>query len=162
MNDKMMSNDHKMMQIKHQIKDEQKLLKVEQEMLKVKQNELSTAQRQLNAIQQQRYRIQRSISDEYELASINNAQRVKDFFKIESDVVEDGEFLLTDELMSVLKKKLNDKEELLQMIEPIVQHMNGKFYFRLNKRKQKNELKSLHKQLSKDINNLNKAIQLFV
>ena len=149
------------MQIKHQIKDEQKMLKVEQEMLKVKQNELPTAQHQLNAIQQQRCRIRRSISDEYELAGIDNAQRVKDFFKNEKDNVDLGDFALTDELLGVLNKKLNDKKDLLKTIDPVVQHMNGKFYFGLNKRKQRKELKSLHKQLTKDVSNLSKALQLF-
>ena len=155
-----MANDHKMMQIRHQVKDEEKTLKTEQEKLNVKRNELAEAERQLKAFQQHRYRVRKSICDEYELVRIDNAQPVKDFFKMEENYVEE-KFVLTDDLIEVLKKKLNDKQDLLQLIEPLVKHMNGKFYIRFSKRKQRSQLKSLHKQLTKDVSNLTKALQVF-
>ena len=155
-----MANDHKMMQIRHQVKDEEKTLKTEQEKLNVKRNELAEAERQLKTFQQHRCRVRKSICDEYELARIDNAQPVKDFFKMEENDVEE-KFVLTDDLIEVLKKKLNDKQDLLQLIEPLVKHMNGKFYIRFSKRKQRSQLKSLHKQLTKDVSNLTKALQVF-
>ena len=164
MNDKMMANDHKMMQIRHQVKDEEKTLKTEQEKLNIKRNELVEAQRQLKAFQQHRYRVRESIRNEFELARIDKANTIKNFFfknEKEENKVDGNNLLTDDDLATLLKKKLNDKEDLLRLIEPLVKHMNGKFYIRFSKRKQRSQLKSLHKQLVKDISNLTKALELF-
>ena len=160
-----MANDHKMMQIRHQVKDEEKTLKTEQEKLNVKRNELTEAQCQLKAFQQQRYRVRESIRNEFELARIDKANPIKNFFfknETEEEVKVEGNSLLTDDdPATLLKKKLDDKEDLLRLIEPLVKHMNGKFYIRFSKRKQRSELNTLHKQLVKDISNLTKALSMF-
>ena len=164
MEDKMMANDHKMTHIKRQVKDQQKLLSVEQENLSVKRNELVRAQHSLKAVQEQKIQVRESIRDEVELARIDSARVDKDFFSAANSEVEKEEkkdLLLTVDVSSLLKKKLMEKVELLRFIEPMVKQMSGKFYIRLSKRKQKNQLKSVHKQLTKDVSNLNKALEIF-
>ena len=162
MNDKMLSNDHKMMQIKHQVKDEQKTLMVEQEILNVKQHKLAEAQHGLTAVQQERLKIRESIREESELARIDK-NTPKDFFKIQEKAKgnKNAVYILEDDLIKILKKKLSNKEELLRMIEPLAKHMKGKFYIRSSKRKQRDQLKFLHKQLTNDVLNLTKALQMF-
>ena len=162
MNDKMMSNDHKMMQIKHQMKDEEKVLNVEQEVLNVKRHKMVQEQHKLTDVQQERFKVRESIRDELEQAKIDEVNPSKDFFIGET---ENGKFsinsLLTDiDMVVLLRKKVNDKEDLLQLIEPLVKQINGKFCIRLSKRKQRNQLKSLQKQLVKDVSNLKKALAL--
>ena len=164
MEDKMMANDHKMTHIKRQVKEQQKLLNEEQEKLTVKQNELVCAQHSLKAVQEQRVQVRESIREEVELARIDSARVDKDFFSAAINEVgeeETKDILLTDHLSPLLKKKLMEKAELLRLIEPMVKHVSGKFYIRLSKRKQKNQLKSVHKHLTKDISNLNKALEMF-
>ena len=168
MNDKMMSNDHKMMQIKHQMKDEEKMLNVEQEVLNVKRHKMVQEQHKLTDVRQERLKVRESIRDELEQAKINEANPNKDFLIGETENGEkdlDGNFsnnsLLADiDLVVLLRKKVNDKKDLLQLIEPLVKQMNGKFYIRLSKRKQRHQLKSLQKQLVKDVSNLKKALAL--
>ena len=170
MNDKMLSNDHKMMQIRHQVKDEQKTLKVEQEVLNVKRHKMVQAQQKLTDVQQERLKVRESIRNELDQARIDEASPTKDFFfsdvKADSEEKIDSKFitksLLADnDLANLLKKKLNDKQDLLQLIEPLVKEMNGKFYIRFSKRKQRTQLKSLQKQLVKDVSNLTMALALF-
>ena len=178
MNDKMMSNDHKMMQIKHQMKDEQKVLKVKQEVLNVKRQKMVQEQHKLTDVQQERFKVRESIRDELEQAKIDKAiSPMKDFFfseNTENDEErsnmngEEGDskssissLLATDnDLVILLKKKLSDKEGLSRLVEPLVKQMNGKFYIRFRKRKQRTQLKSLQKQLVKDVSNLRKALAL--
>ena len=170
MEDKMMANDHKMTHIKRQVKDQQKLLNEEQELLSVKRNELVRVQHVLTAVQQERIRVRESICAEIELERIDNAFPVKDFFGTFTAATDEkmgltpefGAVPSTEELASIFKQKLNDKARLINSIEPLVQHMSGKFYIRASKRKQRNELKSLHKQLVKDVRNLTKALQMLV
>ena len=178
MNDKMMSNDHKMMQIKHQVKDEQKVLKVEQEVLNVKRHKMVQEQHKLTEVQQERLKVRESIRDELEQVKINKAiNPIKDFFFSENTgndeershiIGEKGDSISSinsllaadNDLIILLKKKLSDKEGLLRLVEPLVKQMNGKFYIRFSKRKQRTQLKSLQKQLVKDESNLRKALAL--
>ena len=66
-------------------------------------------------------------------------------------------FQVTNEV-ELLQKKISEKERLLEAISPVVEHMNGKFYFSLTKRKQRKELRCVYMKLVNDITFLRKAI----
>ena len=75
----MSNDDHKIMQIRHQVKN--RALKTKQEMLNVKQNTQAEVLRQLKVVQQPKTS-RTLICEEGELVKIDNAQPVKNFFKI--------------------------------------------------------------------------------
>lgn len=132
----------------------------EQDKLQKKQELLAREKNVFDDIQQQRKTVQAEIREEMQLAEQQKHLTKQNFFAKEH-ATERAEYRVTNQVQ-LLQQKMIEKNKLMQIIAPVLEQMDGKFYFSLSKRKQRNQLKKLNRTLAKDITLLQKAINFLL